>query len=90
MFKTPEEKRADKAKKFMTGTKAEFEKISPRDTITEIKVTTCVEEDGAFAITGAVAATSPTGKSKTYGYIATVTEDADGACTLAKLLLREE
>ena len=79
MFKsheTPEEK----AKKFIQNEKEAFKNYIPRDTIRDIEVTGCTEKDGAFELVGAVGATSPTGKSKTFRFTAVVKVEEKAAC----------
>jgi len=89
MSKTIDEKREENVRQFIINAKTEFKKFIPRDTITDIEVTDCVENDGSYTVTGALGATSPTGKLKTFGYSAIVDIDADGKCSLAKLQLSE-
>lgn len=90
MSKAVEEKCEVKAQKFIVGAKDAFKQFIPRDKIDEIKVTSCAEKDGVFEITGPVAATSPTGKLKTFGYAADVKVDKDGTCSLVKLQIRDD
>lgn len=84
-----EKKREAKAKSFITAAKEAFQQFIPRDTIGEITVTECAENAGTYAMLGSVSTLSPTGKSKTFKYTATVNEDADGKCTLADLKVSE-
>ena len=89
MSKTIDEKREENVRQFIINAKTEFKKFIPRDTITDIEVTDCVENDGPFSVTGSLGVTSPPGKLKTFGYSAIVDADADGNCSLAKLHLSE-
>ena len=89
MSKTINEKREENVKKFIIDAKTEFKKFVPRDKITDIDISDCVENNGSFAVNGSVGATSPTGRLKTYGYSAIIDIDADGNCSLAKLQLSE-
>lgn len=89
MSKAVEEKREAKAQKFIANAKDAFKQFIPRDKIDEIGVTACAEKDGVFEITGPVATTSPTGKMKTFSYIADVKVDEDGTCSLIKLHVRD-
>ena len=89
MAKTIEEKRMAKAQKFVTHSKTEFKKHIPRDKIKDIEITTCTPRDDAFEITGAIGATSPTGKLKTFGYTVTVNVDEAGNASFASLQVSE-
>ena len=83
------EKRMLKAKKFITGAKKSFKNLIPRDTINDVTITECVENDGDFSITGSVGTESPTGKQKTFKYSAVVKMDADMKCSLEDLKVSE-
>ena len=78
-----------RAKEFMTGARDAFKAFIPRDIIDEITVTECVEKEGAFHLTGSVGTISPTGKLKTFKYLATVLVDEDGEASLSKLQVSE-
>ena len=89
MAKSVDEKRLAKAQKYFTNAKEEFEKVIPRNKIGSIGVTKCTEKDGSFEFTGSVATTSPTGKFKTFSYVANVKEDADGKFSVESLEVKE-
>lgn len=89
MAKLTDEKREMKAQKFICGAKEEFKKFIPRDKIDDIGITECAEKDGVFQILGSVSTTSPTGKSKTFGYTAAVAVDGDGKAELSELKVKE-
>ena len=85
MFKKVNEQRDIKAQNYIINAKEEFKKYIPRDTIESIGVTECVEKEGLFEFNGPVAATSPTGKEKTFRYTASVDVNTDGVCSIVKL-----
>ena len=89
MAKMTDEKRELKAQKFIIGAKDEFKKFIPRDKIDDVDVKECAEKDGVFEMLGSISTTSPTGKSKTFGYTAAVAVDEDGNATLSDLKVKE-
>ena len=85
MFKNEEARREQKAVRFIINAVDEFEKIIPRDKVSDIAVTTCAAKDGDYELKGAVGVLSPTGKTKTFGYTALVAFDGEGECSLSDL-----
>ncbi|MBQ4297415.1 MAG: hypothetical protein II771_03890 [Clostridia bacterium] len=73
------------AKNYIVKAKEMFGTLIPRDSVGDIGVTECVEENGVFKITGPVGAVSPTGNQKTFKYTAEVKVDANGKCSLTAL-----